>query len=171
MAYNTVYESLVQDDADIVGLIAYSLYKHDKREQIVGSMTKNGGRRPNKTQLTHIESVLANQLDYYTEKANQLLDTTVEQLITSNKDEIYVAHFRSLQFELLETQIKDIKKDTSKSIWAELKIEVLGNLAWLLIIIFITIIAYFLNDDVKLLKEKVINSIENINGSNKDSIK
>ncbi len=123
------------------------------------------------TQLTHIESVLANQLDYYTEKANQLLDTTVEQLITSNKDEIYVAHFRSLQFELLETQIKDIKKDTSKSIWAELKIEVLGNLAWLLIIIFITIIAYFLNDDVKLLKEKVINSIENINGSNKDSIK
>lgn len=171
MAYNTVYESLVQDDTDIVGLIAYSLYKNDKREHIIGCTTRNSGKTPTKPQIVQIERVLANQLDYYTEKANQLLDTTVEQLINSNKNKIYVAHFRSLEFELLENKIVDIKKDTSKSIWAELKIEVLGNLAWLLIIIFITILAYFLNDDVKLLKKKVINSIENTKESNKDSIK
>ena len=171
MPYNTIYESLVQDDTDIVGLIAYSLYKNDKREQIIGFQNRNNGRNPNRTQLNQIELVLANQLDYYTNKANQLLDTTVEELIVSNKDVIYSTHFRSREFESLENKIQEVKNDTSKSIWAELKIEVLGNLAWLIIIILATVIIYFVNDDVKILKEKVVNIIENTNQPKKDSIK
>lgn len=158
--YNKVYSSLVQDDADIVGLIAYGLYKNDKRQQIINFKAKNDNRNPNKNQKEQIESVLSARLEYYQEKANQLLDTTVEQLITENKDTIYTTYFKSHEYSLLENKINGIVKNTKpKSLLSELKVEVLGNLAWLIILVIVSILIYFNNDDLKALKQKTINLI------------
>lgn len=158
--FNKVYSKLVEDHTDIVGLIAYGLYKSDKRQCIIDHKSKNGDKNPTKDQMTKIENLLSVRLDYYQDKANQLLDTTVEQLITLNKDNIYINYFKSEEFEKLENKITELEKNTKpKSFWSELLIEISGNVAWLIIVIIITVFAYFLNDDVKKLKEKAVDFI------------
>lgn len=99
--FNKVYSKLVEDDTDIVGLIAYGLYKSDKRECVIDHKSKNGDKNPNKDQMIKIENLLSVRLNYYQEKANQLLDTTVEQLITVNKDNIYMNYFKSEEYDKL----------------------------------------------------------------------
>ncbi|MDF2118999.1 hypothetical protein PY365_25860 [Roseiarcaceae bacterium H3SJ34-1] len=48
---NTVFGSLVTGDADIVGLVAYSIYKQNKHDWLV-AFTKSKAREPNDAELT-----------------------------------------------------------------------------------------------------------------------
>ena len=160
--YNKVYGLLVQDDTDILGLIAYGLYKNEKRQKILKYKTNNGGRNPTKMQVEKIADDLTDRLRYYQEKANQLLDVTVEELIVVKKDTLYASHFKSVEMTAIEQQFASINNNTKpKSLFAELKIEVLGNIAWLFIIIIITVMAYFMSNDVRILKQNVVRFIEN----------
>lgn len=160
VGYNKVYSSLVQDDADIVGLIAYGLYKNEKRQQIINFKVRNSNKNPNKSQKEQIENLLSSRLEYYQEKANKLLDKTVEQLIKENKDTIYTTYFKSHEYSQLELKINVIEKNTTpKSLLSELKVEILGNLAWLIILVIFSILIYFYNGDLKTLKQKAVNLI------------
>lgn len=47
---NTVFGSLVTEDSDVVGLVAYSIYKQNKHDFLV-SFSKQKGREPNETEL------------------------------------------------------------------------------------------------------------------------
>jgi hypothetical protein len=48
---NAVFESLVTGDADIVGLVAYSIYKQNKHDWLV-AFDKARGRGPNEAEMT-----------------------------------------------------------------------------------------------------------------------
>jgi hypothetical protein len=48
---NTVFSSLVTGDADIVGLVAYSIYKQNKHDWLV-AFTKAKAREPSEAELT-----------------------------------------------------------------------------------------------------------------------
>jgi hypothetical protein len=48
---NTVFSSLVTGDADIVGLVAYSIYKQNKHDWLV-AFTKSKAREPTEGELT-----------------------------------------------------------------------------------------------------------------------
>ncbi len=48
---NAVFESLVKGDADIVGLVAYSIYKQNKHDWLV-AFDKAKARQPNEPELT-----------------------------------------------------------------------------------------------------------------------
>jgi hypothetical protein len=47
---NSVFGSLVTEDADVVGLVAYSIYKQNKHDFLV-SFSKTKGREPNEAEL------------------------------------------------------------------------------------------------------------------------
>ena len=44
--YNFIYKQLVEKESDILGNIAYSLYKADKIKFIEDFKAKNGGKEP-----------------------------------------------------------------------------------------------------------------------------
>lgn len=48
--YNRVYENLVQSNDDLVGLVAYSLYKQHKRDWLI-SFEETHGSRPSNAEL------------------------------------------------------------------------------------------------------------------------
>ncbi len=48
---NTVFGSLVTEDSDVVGLVAYSIYKQNKHDFLV-AFSKARGREPNEVELT-----------------------------------------------------------------------------------------------------------------------
>jgi hypothetical protein len=48
--YNTVYEKIVQRDDDLVGLIAYALYKQNKRDWLIQQRQRKS-KEPTETEL------------------------------------------------------------------------------------------------------------------------
>ena len=48
---NTVFGSLVTEDSDVVGLVAYSIYKQNKHDFLV-AFSKSKGREPNEAELS-----------------------------------------------------------------------------------------------------------------------
>ena len=46
----SVFTSLVQDDADVVGLVAYSIYKQNKHDFLV-AFSRERGREPNEAEI------------------------------------------------------------------------------------------------------------------------
>jgi len=123
-------------------LIAYSLYKQQKRKEIVKIV--KGGRTPTKNQIKRIESVLSNQLGFFEEQANVLLDRTFEYLIKENLENIYSEHFLD----------KDIAKLSKRdSLWTKLWQNIFFKICWFFLIAVFSIILYYNSDSLKAVGE------------------
>lgn len=137
--YNQIFENLVEDEGNLIGLIAYGLYKQEKRKEVV--KIKQTGKNPTKAQIRRIESVLSNQLEMFREQANELLDVTFEYLIEENKENIYCQHYLHSDFEKLAKR---------PSIWNRLWESLLFRLVW---IVLIGMIGYAIYVNSSTLKE------------------
>lgn len=62
--YNKMYDSLVTSDDDIVGLLAYGLYKRHKRSFIINHTRKHGSR-PNQEEMENFMTSASSQLERY----------------------------------------------------------------------------------------------------------
>lgn len=62
--YNKMYDKLVSSDDDIVGLLAYGLYKRHKRNFIINH-TKKHGNRPNQEEMENFMTSASSQLERY----------------------------------------------------------------------------------------------------------
>lgn len=104
MSRKWVFESLVKDDKDAIGLIAYALYKH-KKHILATSLRKAGHDEENiqqQVQIFHDQTLQNNSLDDYREKANNFLDKIFKEIESDIK----------VNFEKEKTQIeKQHKKD------------------------------------------------------------
>lgn len=80
-----VFESLVTDDKDAVGLIAYALYKH-KKHTLATSLRKAGNKEEyiqQQVQTFHDQTLQNNSLDDYREKSKNFLDQIFKELENS----------------------------------------------------------------------------------------
>lgn len=82
--YNQTFEKLVSSETDIVGLIAYGIYKINKRSEIITFQDKHK-RPPTPEELNGIVASQChkNLLELYELKANQLLDAAMEALASA----------------------------------------------------------------------------------------
>jgi hypothetical protein len=80
--YNTVYEKLVQRDDDLIGLIAYALYKQHKRDWLIAYRQRED-REPSVAELSAY--LTSQELDrtvlMYRERAEAVLNQFAEQII------------------------------------------------------------------------------------------
>ncbi|MBC6401548.1 MAG: hypothetical protein GDA51_04980 [Ekhidna sp.] len=142
--YNKIFEDLVEDEGNLIGLIAYGLYKQEKRKEVV--KIKESGRSPAKAEIKRIESVLSNQLETFKDQANELLNVTFEYLIEENKEKIYCQYFRQEDIERLSKRPNFRKR---------LLENLLFRLIWLVLIGAIGYVIYVNSDTLKAIGEKV----------------
>lgn len=74
MEYSKVFERLVQNERDMVGLVAYSLYKQHKRDWII-LQTRRNGRGPNAQAEKTFEmaNLVEAQIERFRDSAEELL--------------------------------------------------------------------------------------------------
>ncbi len=88
-SYSKVYKLLVHGEDDLVGQIAYAIYKQQKIEKITRFMTQNE-RPPRDDELAsfmdNAESEI--QLRFYQERALSILKDFLEQSLAAEVDEI-----------------------------------------------------------------------------------
>jgi hypothetical protein len=100
-----IYGNLVEDENDMLGHIAYSLYKKQKIEFIKDKERENGGQPPTDQQLKDFQEIAGStsQLDLYRTKAVDLVQVFLETVL--NED--------------LEDQRRDfLKKYSTPGFWA-----------------------------------------------------
>lgn len=86
--YNKVYESLVESENDIVGFIAYGLYKKSKQKYITAFEEKYGKRPTAEDILTHVSCSEIPSLDSYRAEAERILELILEQAVTDKEAEL-----------------------------------------------------------------------------------
>lgn len=77
--YNYIYSKLVEDENDIFGIIAYSIYKRQKIEHL-NKFKVEHGREATKTDLEPFKEFASSdtQLEFYQTQANHLVNSFIE---------------------------------------------------------------------------------------------
>lgn len=84
--YNFIYDKLVEDQNDIVGHIAYSLYKSDKVAFIEDFKLKNPGRELSEADLEpfHSMTCLPDSINRYRLKATDILNNMLNNTLSAS---------------------------------------------------------------------------------------
>lgn len=79
--YNGMYEKLVTSEVDVKGLLAYGLYKREKREHILAYMKEHEGARPSKQNIDNFVAIVSRHLDTYRENATKIYMKSVRDAV------------------------------------------------------------------------------------------
>lgn len=148
--YNYIYKQLVTDEKDVVGHVAYALYKSSKIEFVEKFKQDHGGALPSDEDLQpfHDMSCTASSIDRYKTKAIEItrdfLDTTLSETVRQIEQD-YVA----TQDRRLESIIEPLKPMGRKEqFWRGVWQSVLGAFFFAIIVAaFVFITSYNKNDD------------------------
>lgn len=93
LTHNVVYQELVANDEDIVGQLAYCLYKQSK-QRYLQTFEAKADRRPTDDEVrTHVECAEIPALDIYRGKAKLMVEELLAQAAQEKQDELE-AHFK-----------------------------------------------------------------------------
>lgn len=108
--YNYIYSQLVEDRADIIGHIAYALYKEDKIEFISKFKDENGGVEPTEEDLKPFNTISSTQgsLDKYKFIASCILQSFLSNSLEESKKDVE-DNMNQNHLALMEDVIKPIK--------------------------------------------------------------
>lgn len=129
-AYNYIYKTLVEDDNDILGIIAYGIYKKHKIE-FIDKIKKEQGREPTDEECYSFFacSTTETQLESYRSQAEMLLSEAVGNIA---REEI-------VEFE--KEMLKNYKKEISSCVPSNMKTFWLSAIAGVVSTLLFTIIA------------------------------
>ena len=117
MTKKWVYESLVQNDRDAVGLIAYALYK-ERKHNLAKSLREEGNNEADiqaRVETFHDQTLQSKALDDYRDRATEFLDRLVSQMENGIRQ-----HYEK-QFSELEKKAEKEKADLKKKFTKDLK--------------------------------------------------
>jgi len=86
--YNKVYDTLVKDEKDLIGQIAYCLYKQSKQQFIKEYNKQNDQSVDNTTLDSHIHYAELPKLPYYQDKAETIVTQLFDQVILEKEKEM-----------------------------------------------------------------------------------
>lgn len=168
--YNKAYEDFVTTDDDVIGLIAYGLYKQEKRRQIISNL--GGKEQITQGKKEQIEKILLSQKDNFRKEALVKYKLALEFFIEKDFHTFYNKycknHFEDTIAEKIENTNKLLAIEIENKInarkdaflfWPNLGMEVLGNLSWTILLIIISAIVYFNAGGFTSLKKGIIRTL------------
>lgn len=147
--YNKVYDTLVQNDKDFVGMLAYAFYKRQKQEYIK-DLKLNNKKSPSDSDLESFIKIAnsKNQIDTYRNMATELTGRITNEILISKQKEI--KEFANRHF----YENKSIWHYTKQSIIPS----IINNIIWL---IFMGLIAFLFWASKQNLKNILISFLQN----------
>lgn len=129
--YNYIYSKLVKDDNDLVGLIAYALYKQHKIEYIESFKADNNNTDPTDKDFEsfYVGSCTASSLNSYRDEAQQLLEKLT--LAAARED---INEFENEMLRNYKREIADAVKSNQPKWWSSVIYSVIGAFVFSIII-------------------------------------
>lgn len=136
--YNFIYEKLVESKNDIIGHIAYSIYKEDKIDYIKGKKQELDEISDEDLKPFHEISSSESSIESYRIKAEIFMQAFFENTFQEMKEDI--------ESQTIENQtdiLKDIITPLTPSFWTTLKNNVLAGLTITAIIALLVLVINF----------------------------
>lgn len=163
--YNFIYKQLVSDESDIVGHVAYALYKYNKIEYIEKFKQEHNGESPTESDLKpfHDISSTPSSIDRYKSKAgtivNDFLNIALDETVKQIQEEYIINQERHLK------NVIEPLKPKSKFVlfWKGVLQSILGAFIFAIIVAaFAFINSYNRSDDSIETGQKIEQMIESI---------
>lgn len=133
--YNFIYSKLVEKDSDLIGHVAYSLYKKSKIEYIEKQVSL--GKTPTDSELIPFNDISSSEssIERYKLKATFIIQGFIENMLDEEL-ESYKEQVVNNQVDILHKVIKPLVTPT----WKNVLIGVVGSFVFA----FITVSFYFI---------------------------
>lgn len=166
--YNHIYKKLVEDEGDVFGHIAYSIYKSSKIEYIE-KFKEEHGAEPTDADLDHFHDISCTDacIDLYQMKAEAIVSEFMEEVLANFKKDMEedYAHKQDLH---LKNIIEPLKPRKGRQFWLSFIASVIGAFVFALVVAFVDIIksnnggddSVRLSDSIKQIIEEVLTSRE-----------
>ena len=152
--YNYIYSKLVEGETDLIGLVAYGLYKNNKIEYLQNFKKKNN-REPFEEELDQFnelsctESSLQNYVRIAETNINDLMNETIYQEVERQKSDFY-----NNQTEEIKNIVKELKP---KSPWEGFGMRILQSFIASILVASIIFLIIFI---IKSSQEGLINTLK-----------
>lgn len=145
--YNFIYRELVKDEADVIGVIAYSVYKRQKIEYIESIRTEHA-RSPDDRELASFRALTNSptQLDSYKQQAITLARGFLQSAISEE------AKTLSMRY---EEESKQKLARFKPSFWIGVAQSVIGSAGFVLLLGILVIFTWSLNQGPRQVIEQV----------------
>lgn len=143
--YSTIFQRLVKDQSDLVGLAAYGLYKHDKREWLIRLFEKHG-RKPDKHDLDGYHDRFSDaDMKRYRKQAEEKLISFAEVIVEDRRSE-FEQEIRGRELDGLRVRLEAFIVRRTNA-WTA----ILTNLiAWIVTVLLAIAVFFFSNKDLLL---------------------
>ncbi len=150
--YNKVLEYYVEDlgsdELDLVGIVAYGLYKRQKRDWIVQYKTQNTGRKPSSQEIAAVTS------SYLTEDLKNTLRNRASDILSGYADTYVQAVDPQIRIDALNSESLRQARDIESSIknqstfWSQVWVGIVSTAIWTLFITAIALTVAFFGSDI-----------------------
>lgn len=150
--YNRVLEYHVEeqspDELDLVGLIAYSLYKRQKRDWLVKHRSSHSGRLPS------AEAVAAVTSSYLTEDLRNTLRNRASDLLSSYADTYVEALEPGIRVDAITSETLRQARDIELSLknrsnfWSQVGTGLVATVIWTLLVTGLIVTASLFGSDI-----------------------
>lgn len=150
--YNRVLEYYVDDDAsgdiDLVGLIAYSLYKRQKRDWVIKHRSQNDGCKPTSSEIAAVTT------SYLTEDLRNTLRARASDLLSGYADTYVQALEPTIRIDALNTEMLRQARDIQNSIknqsnfWSQVGTGLVATVIWTLLVTGLVLTASLFGSDI-----------------------
>lgn len=150
--YNCIYEKLVEDESDIIGHVAYSLYKSDKIKYINSHKENHDTDDLTDEELEHFHEIscLENNIERYKLEAVQILQLFLDNALSSATSQIE-KDVEQRQKDILAQIIAPLKpKSKARTFWNGVLQSILGAFIFALIVAAFAFIAAYNGSDISI---------------------
>lgn len=146
-SYNYIYKELVESEDDILGIIAYSLYKRQKIEYIRNFKDKTGNNPADKDLVPfHDVSNSASQLESYRNQASQLAQNFLDISLSTEAQRL-----EKYYADKANEEIKSVRPGFWIGVWQS----VVGSVVFVSLVGFLVFFTWSLNQGPKQVIEQV----------------
>jgi hypothetical protein len=145
--YNFIYTKLVQNETDVIGVVAYSVYKRQKIEYIEAIRSKHQ-RRPDERELASFHDLTnsATQLDSYRQQAVALVRVFLKSAISEEAVQLSQRYEERTKQELARFRPR---------FWTGVAQSVIGSAGFVMVLGALVIFTWSLNQGPRQVIEQV----------------
>ncbi len=166
--YNEIYDKLVQSDKDAVGLLAYGIYKREKRNHIIQHKKENNNIPPTDAEMREFKTFALASLERYKKEGKGVFLECVGAAVKEEleRSQEYKEAFKSIATTAnskindingsIKKDIEDIIKERTFSGWATLGLNVAGTFLFSIILIILYVILLTSQRDIKQFVDSVV---------------
>lgn len=129
--YNFIYKKLVDNESDIIGIVAYSLYKTDKISFIEDFKKKNNGQEPTEEEFRpfHDNACMDSNIERYKMQATNILQGFLDDTLSSISKQLE-NNFINTHKKIIEDVVKEMKP---KGFWYGVKQSIVASAIFLVV--------------------------------------